>query len=279
MPAVAADLGLGPGVVMVAPGSGDNACSALGAGAVRDGQVIVSLGTSGTLFAKSSAPILDPSGGIAPFCDATGAWLPLVCTLNCTRVLEEVRGALQGRLTHDELTSLAAAVPPGCGGVTWLPYMMGERTPNWPHASGTILGLRAGSLSSPGLLYRAGMEGATFSLLRGLRAMQEKGLTPRELRLVGGGAKNRLWRQVLADAFQLPIRLPLEAESAALGAALQAAAVCSGSDVAEFIQEHEPPVDDEVVLPDANVAEQYAAAFQQFIKYGEVLFGTNVSSS
>eukprot|EP00198_Chlamydomonas_reinhardtii_P011700 XP_001701037.1 predicted protein [Chlamydomonas reinhardtii] len=216
-PEVAAQLGLPPGV-LVAPGSGDNAMSALGAGAATDGATVISLGTSGTIFAKSPTAILDPTGVICPFCDATGNYLPLLCTLNCTRVLEEAFG-----LDHETLTELAEADAsgPGCGGVTWLPYLIGERTPCWPHASGALLGLRPGCLR-PGLLYRAAMEGATLSLLAGFRSMVAAGLRPgAQLRLVGGGAKNRLWWQIVADAFGMEVVLPAEPDSAALGAALQ----------------------------------------------------------
>ncbi|GAB4823554.1 hypothetical protein N2152v2_010600 [Parachlorella kessleri] len=216
-PEVAKELGL-PEDVLVSPGGGDNAMSALGAGAVQDGTWVLSLGTSGTLFGPSSKAVLDPSCVICPFCDATGKWLPLLCTINCTGVTEEVRFAFD--MTHQEITSLAAKEPPGCRGAAFLPYLGGERTPNWPHATGAILGLRPGFFS-PGLIYRAAMEGASFSLLAGMRRLGAYGLEAKELRVVGGGSNNQLWRRVLADTFQLPLRFPVEAETAALGAALQ----------------------------------------------------------
>mmetsp|Transcript_6065 Transcript_6065/g.13187 ORF Transcript_6065/g.13187 Transcript_6065/m.13187 type:complete len:336 (-) Transcript_6065:1-1008(-) len=121
LPHVAEELGLPPGVV-VSPGSGDNACSALGAGVVSDGQLVVSLGTSGTVFGKSSRPVIDPSGGIAPFCDATGGWLPLLCTLNCTKPVEDVRACFG--MSHEEMSALAEKEAPGCGGVSYLPYLV-----------------------------------------------------------------------------------------------------------------------------------------------------------
>jgi xylulokinase len=119
--------------------------SALGSGVTRDGQLVVSLGTSGTLFGVSGAPIVDATGAIAPFCDATGAWLPLVCTLNCTRAAEEAREAFG--LSQEEATRLAAQEEAGCRGVNFIPYLAGERTPNWPNSSGAILGLRPGVTS------------------------------------------------------------------------------------------------------------------------------------
>ncbi|EFJ47490.1 hypothetical protein VOLCADRAFT_91860 [Volvox carteri f. nagariensis] len=242
LPEVASELGLAPGVV-VAPGSGDNAMSALGAGAAGDGATVMSLGTSGTIFSKSPRPLLDRTGVICSFCDTTGSYLPLLCTLNCTRVLEEVCGAFG--MDHATLTDLAGKEPPGCCGVTWLPYMIGERTPCWPHSSGALLGLRPGCLR-PGLVYRAAVEGATLSLLSGFRRMVAAGLRPsRRLRLVGGGARNPLWRQMVADVFQMEVLLPSEPDSAALGAALQAAAVVTGESVASYVSKYPPPLHNE----------------------------------
>lgn len=269
-PEAAAALGLLQEGVVVAPGSGDNAMSALGAGVTRDGQLIASLGTSGTLFGVSAAPILDPSGAVAPFCDAAGAWLPLVCTLNCTRPAEEVREAFG--LSQDEITKLAEAAPPGCAGVNFVPFLAGERTPNLPRSSGAVVGLRPGLLR-PGLLYRAALEGATFSLRAGLERMRALGLArASELRLVGGGSKNALWRRIVADAFQLPVRLPLEPEAAALGAALQAGAALEGAAVADFVARHEPPVADDVVEPDNANKDAYEAAFARHQAAVKALF-------
>ena len=216
-PEVARELGLPEGCV-VSAGGGDNAMAALGVGAVAPGTLVLSLGTSGTLFGPSAAPVVDPAGVVCLFCDATGGWLPLLCTLNCTGVTEEVRVAFG--LSHEGITELAAREQPGCREVSFLPYLSGERTPNWPQSTGAILGLRPGLLR-PGLLFRAAMEGAMFSLLAGLHRLRGFGLGAEELRVVGGGSANRLWRRVVADAFQLPLRFPVEKEAAALGAALQ----------------------------------------------------------
>ena len=137
--------------------------------------------------------------------------LPLLCTLNCTTVTEEVRAA--SGLGHAQLTAMAEAVPAGCDGVSFLPFLAGERTPDWPHASGALLGLRPGTLH-PGHLYRAAMEGATFALVAGLERLRQLGVVADELRLVGGGSKNVLWRQIVADVSGLTLRLPTEPESA-----------------------------------------------------------------
>jgi xylulokinase len=273
-PAAAQALGLRAGIP-VAPGSGDNMMSALGAGAVDHGTLVVSLGTSGTLFGPSDRPVVDPAGIIAPFCDATGRWLPLLCTMNCTVVTEEVRACFG--LPHDRLTQFAADEPIGAGGVTFLPYLHGERAPDWPHARGVVHGLGPGSMR-PGTLYRAALEGATLALVYGASRLAALGLHARELRVVGGGSRNPLWRRILSDAFGAPLRFPAESESSALGAALQAAAVASGATVARFVRDHPPPMSAETVDPiDANVA-AYRDVSARFDALGARLFGVVTST-
>mmetsp|Transcript_15708 Transcript_15708/g.41397 ORF Transcript_15708/g.41397 Transcript_15708/m.41397 type:complete len:592 (-) Transcript_15708:105-1880(-) len=275
-------LGL-PQDAIVSSGSGDNAMSALGVGCVDPGQMMLSLGTSGTLFAVTEVPLLDPSGAVCPFADATGKGLPLMCTLNCTMPPQEIASSFG--MTHPQLTELAQQpenAQPGCGGVSFLPYLVGERTPNWPRATGALLGLTPGVLSRPGLLYRAALEGASFSLLAGLHRMLQLGrehgtpdhalLSPSELRLVGGGARNPLWQRIIADSFQLPIRLPVELETAALGGALQAAACHQGFDVAEYIRQNPTKLSEKIVRPDPSVQELYEAAFERHVSLGNTLF-------
>lgn len=214
----AALLGL-PRGLPVAAGGGDNMMAAIGSGATRAGVVVVSLGTSGTIFTRADAPVVDPRGLIAPFCSSDGAWLPLLCVMNLTGVTEEVK-ALTG-LDHATLTGLAAQVPAGCDGLTWLPFLAGERVPDLPEATGTLLGVRAGLLR-PGHLYRAALEGTSCNLGAGLDRLRALGVSIDEVRLVGGAAKNPLWRQILAAVFGVPVRPLVETEAAALGAALQA---------------------------------------------------------
>jgi len=259
-----------PDGIPVAPGSGDNMMSALGAGAVREGVVVCSLGTSGTLFGRSDAPVEDAEGLVAPFCDALGGWLPLLCTMNCTTVVEEVRAGFG--LDHDAAAALAREVPPGCEGLLFLPYLGGERAPDWPHARGVLHGLGTGDLRA-GRLYRAAMEGATFALLAGWRRMQTLGVRAEELRVVGGGSKSPLWRRILADAFGLPLRFPTEPESAALGGALQAWALDAGDDdPAAFLAAHPVPLEDSVVEPDPAAAPAYEEAAERFDALGRLLF-------
>jgi len=246
----ARELGLAEGLP-VGPGGGDNAMSALGCGCTCEGRVAVSLGTSGTVFGRAPAAARDPTGTVCAFLDAAGGGLPLVCTLNCGTVPEEVRAGYA--ISLEEIQRMAEDVAPGCEGVTFVPFLAGERTPNLPTASGTILGIRAGHLASPGLLYRAALEGTTFALKAGLEVMQQHGLPKpiSQLRLVGGGSRSALWRRVVADAFNAEVACPVEAESAALGAALQAAGVDAGAkDLAAWILEnHDAPVS-QVISPD-----------------------------
>jgi xylulokinase len=206
--------------IPVAAGSGDNMLSAFGGGATRAGVAIVSLGTSGTILAHSAHLVDDPSGAVAPFCDATGAYLPLLCVMNATGVAEEVRRAFD--VDHAELAGEAACVPAGCRGLLWLPYLQGERVPDLPRAAATITGLRTGMLER-GRLYRAALEGVSLNLAWGVERMRAAGVPIDGARIVGGASKNDLWCQILADVLEIPLVRLEETESAALGAALQAA--------------------------------------------------------
>ena len=271
--AAAERLGL-PAGLPVAPGGGDNMMSALGCGCSVEGRVAISLGTSGTIFARTAAAARDPTGAVCPFLDATGGGLPLLCTLNCAAVPEEARAAYG--LERDAIVALAEAEPIGCEGLTLNPYLAGERTPNWPQASGALVGLRAGHLARPGLVYRAAVEGVAFSLRDGLEAMRRQGLGDcDEVRLVGGGSKSAFFRRVIADALQMRVACPAEAESAALGAALQAAAhVAGAADIGAWIADnHDPPVGENVLEPDPAAAAAYDAAFALYRRRGESLFG------
>ncbi len=209
-----------PQGIPVASGGGDNMLSAIGSGATRAGVVVVSLGTSGTVFAYSTEPIVDANGLIAPFCDSTGAWLPLLCVMNATGVAEEVCEAFS--IDHATATREAALEPIGSRGVTCLPFLAGERVPDLPNASGSLLGLRAGTLRRA-TLYRAALEGVALNLAWGVERMRELGLAVERVRVVGGGAKNALWRSMIADALDATVETLVESESAALGGALQSA--------------------------------------------------------
>ncbi len=217
-PELAAELGLSEGVI-VSSGGGDNMMGAIGTGNVRPGVVTVSLGTSGTIYACSEHPVIDPRGEIAAFCDSTGRWLPLVCTLSVTVATEMVRERFD--LSHDEMSQAAAAVPAGNDGLMLIPFFEGERTPNAPDGTGVYFGLRDKTFSI-GHFARAAMEGTTLGLNYGLNRLREFGIAPREIRATGGGSKSAVWRQILADVFNAEVVCVANEEGAAVGAAVQA---------------------------------------------------------
>ncbi len=206
-------------VVIVAAGGGDNMMAAIGTGNVKNGVITASLGTSGTIYAFSEKPVIDREGELAAFCSSTGGWLPLVCTMNVTVATEQIRNLLGLDLTR--FNREAEKAPPGAGGIILLPYFNGERTPALPEATATLSGMTSMNLTSENIC-RAGMEGVTFGLRYGLAVMQRNGITPKEIRLVGGGAKSQVWRQMVADILDCPVVSPVAAEAGALGAALQA---------------------------------------------------------
>jgi len=205
---------------VVSAGGGDNMMGAIGTGNVEPGVVTVSLGTSGTVYAYSSEPVVDPEGEVAAFCDSTDRWLPLVCTMNVTVATEQARKLFNW--SHEEMDKHIAAAPAGAGDLFFLPYLNGERTPNLPLGKGVLYGLTPETMQ-PGHLARAVMEGATLGLAYGLNRFRQLGIEPAEIRLTGGGSQSAAWRQICADVFGVPTVCLQSAEGAALGAALQAA--------------------------------------------------------
>lgn len=150
--------------LLVAAGTGDNAAAALGLG-IDAGDVVVSLGTSGTVFTRALHPSADATGSSTAFADAAGAYLPLVCTLNAARVLDRT-AALAG-VGLRELETRARQSVPGAAGLTLLPYLAGERTPNLPDTTGTLHGLTLSNMT-PEHLARAGIEGMLCNLAEAL---------------------------------------------------------------------------------------------------------------
>jgi xylulokinase len=194
---------------------------------------VLSLGTSATVFAHSPAAVIDPEGLVAPFCDSIGGYLPLLCVMNATGVLHEVARGFGQEL--EALTRAAERVEPGCGDLLFVPYLVGERVPDLPNATGALLGIRPGTLE-PARVFRAALEGVSLNLAWGAERMRALGLAIESVRLVGGGARNELWGRILAAALGARVERLDETESAALGAALQAAWVARGGSVDELAQ-------------------------------------------
>jgi len=242
---------LGSGALL-GPGSGDNAGAALGLSA-GPGDVVVSIGTSGVVTAVSAVAPADASGTVAGFADATGRFLPLVCTLNAARVLDATATLLG--VDHAELSRLALSADPGADGLVLVPYLEGERTPNLPDASGALHGLTLRN-STPAHLARAAVEGLLCGLADGLEALTAQGAEPRRVLLVGGGAASEAVRRIAPTVLGVPVHVPAPGEYVADGAARQAAWVLGGTDVPPSWDVTGVAVHDAPVLP--AVRERYA---------------------
>jgi xylulokinase len=240
--------------VIVSAGGGDNMMGAIGTGNVQEGVVTVSLGTSGTIYACSERPVVDPEGTIAAFCDSSGRWLPLVCTMNVTVATEMVRERFN--LSHDDLSDAAAKVQPGSDGLLLIPFFEGERTPNVPEGTGVFFGIRDQTFDAPHFA-RAAMEGTALGLNYGLNRMRELGIEPREIRATGGGARSTTWRQILADVFNTEVVSVRNEEGAAFGAALQAVWAHSGTDLRELCSRYVTLDETTRMKPDAARVETY----------------------
>lgn len=214
----AAAMGLNAGV-LVSAGGGDNMMGAIGTGNTRQGVITASFGTSGTIYACASKPVVDPRGEIAAFCDSTNQWLPLLCTMNVTVATEMVRHDFEW--THEKYAAEAGRVAAGSDGLMLLPYLEGERTPNVPNGTGVFFGVTPRTFKA-GHFARAAMEGVTLGMNYGLRRLAELGVKPKQIRATGGGAKSAVWRQIMADVFNAEVVTLQVAEGAAYGAALQA---------------------------------------------------------
>jgi xylulokinase len=230
--------------VPIAAGAGDNAGAALGIQA-QPGDVIVSLGTSGTAFAVSETPTHDPSGAVAGFADATGRYLPLVCTLNAARILDAARRIL-GK-THDEVAQLALAAKPGANGLTLLPYFEGERTPNRPKATGVFAGMNL-SNSNPEDIARAMVEGMLAGLADAVDSLVALGVGVNRILLIGGAAKNPAVPVIASALFGREVVVPPAGEYVADGAAKQAAWALLGTmptwDLGEVTHHNSAPTPD-----------------------------------
>ena len=213
--------------ISVAPGTGDNMAAALGLGAAT-GDIVISLGTSGTAYTVSSNPTNDSSGIIAGFADATGNYLPLACTLNAARVINA--GASVLNVSLDQFAELALTAKPGADGLVLLPFLDGERTPNLPNAKGSMHGLTRSNLT-PANFARACIEGMLCSLAEASDVITNfgQGTKPNRVVLIGGAAASKAVQEIAATLFNVPVHIPPAAEYVADGAARQASWALSGS--------------------------------------------------
>jgi xylulokinase len=237
LPEAAEALGLEPGIP-VGPGTGDNMAAALGVGAMP-GEIVISLGTSGTAFAVSEHPTADASGEVEGFADATGRFLPLTCMLNCTRVVDTT--AAMVNLSREDALQRASDTLPGACGLLLMPYLAGERLPNLPEATGSLTGITAEN-AKPDLVVRAALDGVAAGLAYAMEVLASLGITAQEVTLVGGGSHHPAWRQAIADAIGLPVVVRGGGEHAARGAAMQALAIARGEPIDAVVARWRPDV-------------------------------------
>lgn len=261
-----------PEGIPVSAGGGDNMMGAVGTGTVADGFLTMSMGTSGTLYGYSDKAINDPENGLSGFCSSTGGWLPLLCTMNCTVATEFVRGLLS--LDLKDLDEVASKAPCGSEGVIVLPFFNGERTPNLPNGRASITGLTTANTNRENIA-RASLESAVFAMRGGLEAFRKLGFMPKEIRLIGGGSKSPVWRQIAADVMNLPIKIPVLDEAAALGGAVQALWCLknqtSKCDIASLCAEHIKLDESKGANPIPENVEAYNKAYAEYQKLVDTL--------
>jgi xylulokinase len=252
--------------IPVASGGGDNMLAAIGTGNVSAGKLTMSLGSSGTLYAYSETPVIDPEGIISAFCSSTDGWLPLLCTMNCTLATDLIRQAMEIEL--DQVDELVSTVAPGSDGLVALPFFHGERTPDLPEGRGCFLGITPDNFDKTHML-RSVMEATIFGLKFGLDKLKKLGVESSEVVLTGGGANSRQWCQIVADVFQLPVTILAQQEGASFGAALQALWVLQSQDqpglsITQICEEHVIPDARLSMKPNVDNADQYALAYNNY---------------
>lgn len=261
LPVIAKQLGI-PAGIPVSIGGGDNMMGAIGTGNVSAGVVTMSLGTSGTVYASSDQPIIDPKGNIAAFCSSTGGWMPLLCTMNCTVSTELMRRLLDADIASFE--SQIASTPKGANGVLTIPFFNGERTPNLPNAKACVVGLDSRNTRAENLL-RSAVEGATFALRFGIDELAALGIETQEIVLIGGGANSATWRQVVADICNAPVTVLQNGEGAAFGAALQALALIdTANDLRQLTKVHLEHDEARCCTPNSSAVNFYSETYERY---------------
>jgi xylulokinase len=246
---------------IVGPGTGDNMAAALGLG-IDEGDTVISLGTSGTVYSVTPVGVQDASGAINGYADATGRFMPMVTTLNAAKVTDCFRRLLG--VTNQEFDSLALERPAN-DSLILVPYLDGERTPDLPNATGRLLNLRSNSTRAE--VARAAVEGVLCGLLEGLDLLIKHGMRfDRHFILTGGAARSKAFRQILADLTGEPIWVATITEAAAAGAGVQAAAVLYGEPVSKIAKAWAPKLElaaePELEFPREEVRARYRTAVQ-----------------
>jgi xylulokinase len=272
LPQIAEALGLSS-TVRIGMGGGDNMMAAIGTGCVVPGQLTMSLGTSGTMFAYADQPVIDPNGAWAAFCSSSGGWLPLICTMNCT-VATETIARMFGFNPCDGDAHISASSP-GADGLSLLPFFNGERMPNMPNARGALMGMDLNNTTTVNL-YRAAMEGATYSLRNGYDFFIETGLHFGAVVLTGGGSRSAAWRQMIADVFELSVNVPRQTDGAAFGAVLQAMWAMQlekgiSNTLASIVSSHVVMDSALATEPNADRVIAYQKPYQRFLEHLQAL--------
>ena len=253
---------------LVATGGGDNMMAAIGTGCVEDGSLTISLGTSGTMFASSTLPIIDEKNRLAAFRSSHNTYLPLLCTMNCTVASENIRKLFN--LSAQEFDSLAVKAPIGAEGLVFLPFLNGERVPNLPFGEGVLGGMNVLNIKSENIA-RSVLEGVSYEFLLGLEAFKEKGFKAKVITLTGGGANSSFWRQLLCDMLSCSVRVTEEKEAAAFGAILQAIWLLSDKALSEVVAEHLIFDENKACIPNLENSKEYQKIYKKWKCYTESL--------
>jgi xylulokinase len=254
--------------VIVSCGGGDNMMGAIGCGCTQEGNLVMSMGTSGTLFGYSNSCVTDNKGRLAAFMSSSGGYLPLLCTMNFTVVSEQIRNALGLSVRDfDNLASLSVA---GSNGLVILPYFNGERTPNYPNGEAAMVGMNINNTSKENIA-RASLESVVFGMKVGLEAFIEQGFSATKLLIIGGGANSKIWAQIVSDIFELPVEIPSIKESAAFGGALQVLSLIENKLISEITSIHHKVDESNKYYPNQDNHDLYEKAYAKYKKYDNQL--------
>lgn len=260
LPNIALRLGINPNA-QVSSGGGDNMMGAIGTGNIAPGVITMSLGSSGTVYAFAEQPVVSAQASVATFCSSSGGWLPLICTMNLTNATGVIRELLD--LDLAAFNALVAQAPIGAEGLSMLPFLNGERVPALPYATGSLHGLTMTNLTRANLC-RAVVEGTTFGLRYGLDLLRQGGLQSMSIRLIGGGSKSPVWRQMVADIMNTEVICTEQSEAGALGAAIQSAWCQSGESLAALCQRCVSLDPTSRTLPTARNVSAYQQAYERY---------------